>query len=164
MEITVERPSRSDRDLIRRMMELYLHDFSEFDDSDLDEHGVFGYGDLDYFWFEKTHAAFIVRVDGHLGGFVLIDNEVMIDGNQQSISEFFVLRKYRRQGVGRKVAKWVFDEMPGKWEIRVIAANVPAQAFWREAISEYTGGRFDERAMADDDWTGPVFWFESHPG
>lgn len=164
MKITLERPSRSDRDLIRRMMELYLHDFSEFDGSDLDEHGVFGYGDLDYFWFEETHAAYIVRVDGQLSGFVLVDNEVVVDGNERSISEFFILRKYRRRGVGRRVAKQIFDEMPGKWEVRVIATNVPAQSFWRKIILEYTGGRFDERLLADDDWTGPVFWFENRPG
>lgn len=62
------------------------------------------------------------------------------------------------------MAKQIFDEMPGKWEVRVIATNVPAQSFWRKIILEYTGGRFDERLLADDDWTGPVFWFENRPG
>jgi predicted acetyltransferase len=164
MDIAVERTSRSDRDLVRRMMELYLYDFSEFDGSDLNEHGVFGYGDLDYFWFEETHAAFVVRVDGHLAGFVLVDNEVVIEDNERSMTEFFVVRKYRGQGVGRAVARRIFDEMPGKWEVRVIEANVPAQGFWRRIISEYTGGRFDERSLAGEEWTGPVFWFENHSG
>ncbi len=164
MQITVEQPSRPERELIRRMMELYLHDFSEFEGSDLNEHGVFGYGDLDYFWFEETHAAFIVRVDGQLGGFVLVDNEVVIEDNERSLTEFFVLRKYRRQGVGRTVAQRVFDELPGKWEVRVITANAPAQGFWRRVISDYTGGRFNEQELANDDWTGPVFWFENRSG
>jgi len=164
MEITIKRPSRSERELIRRMMELYLHDFSEFDGSDLNEHALFGYGDLDYFWFEETHAAFIVRVDGQLGGFALVDNEVVIEDNERSLTEFFILRKYRRQGVGRTVAKRIFDELPGKWEIRVIAANVPAQSFWRSVVSDYSEGQFDERELANDDWTGPVFWFENRPG
>ncbi len=164
MQITVERPSRPERELIRRMMELYLHDFSEFEGNDLNEHAVFGYGDLDYFWFEETHAAFLVRVDGQLGGFALVDNEVVIDGNERSLTEFFVLRKYRRRGVGRMVARRIFDELPGKWEVRVIAANTPAQGFWRSVILDYTGGRFDEREWANDDWTGPVFWFENRSG
>jgi predicted acetyltransferase len=161
MDITVTQPSRSERDLVRRMMELYLYDFSEFDGSDLDEHGMFGYGDLDYFWFEETHAAFVVRVDGHLAGFVLVDNEVVIEGNERSITEFFIVRKYRRQGVGRAVARRVFDELPAKWEVRVIEANIPAQGFWRRAIAEYTKNRFDERALAGEEWTGPVFWFDN---
>lgn len=78
MNIELRTPSRTDRSLIRRMMELYLHDFSEFENSDLNEHGLFGYGDLDYFWFEPPHAAFIVTVDEKLAGFVLVDWEVRV--------------------------------------------------------------------------------------
>ena len=105
-----------------------------------------------------------MRVDGQLGGFALVDNEVVIEGNERSLTEFFVLRKYRRRGVGHTVPKRIFDELPGKWEVRVIAANAPAQGFWRSVVSDYTGGRFDERELANDDWTGPVFWFENRPG
>ena len=39
MNIQLQIPSRSDRNLIRRLMELYQYDFSEFDGQDLDEHG-----------------------------------------------------------------------------------------------------------------------------
>lgn len=161
MNVALRVPSRSDREPIRRMMELYLHDFSEFDDSDLDEHGVFGYGDLDYFWFEPTHAAFVITVDEKLAGFVLVDNEVVIDDNERSLTEFFVLRKYRRQGVGKQVAIEVFHRLPANWEVRVIAQNRPAQAFWRNVIAEYTNGAFQETLFDDEDWRGPVFYFDN---
>jgi len=157
MNIQLRTPDRSDRSVIRRMMELYLHDFSEFDDSDLDEHGHYGYGDLDYFWFEPTHAAFLVTVDDKLAGFALVDNEVVIDGNERSLCEFFVLRKYRRKGVGRQVACQVFDRLPAMWEVRVVEQNAPAQAFWRSVIAEYTQGAYQETMLDDEDWRGPVF-------
>lgn len=161
MNIALRVPSRSDRDLIRRMMELYLYDFSEFEDSDLDEHGLYGYGDLDYFWFEPTHAAFVVTVDEKLAGFVLVDNDVKIDGRERAITEFFILRKYRRQGIGKQVAFEVFNRLPARWEVAVIERNVPAQAFWRKAIAEYTAGNFQETGLDSDDWTGPVFSFDN---
>ena len=161
MNIALRVPSRSDRDLIRRMMELYLYDFSEFEDSDLDGHGLYGYGDLDYFWFEPTHAAFVVTVDEKLAGFVLVDNDVKIDGRERAITEFFILRKYRRQGIGKQVAFEVFNRLPARWEVAVIERNVPAQAFWRKAIAEYTAGNFQETALDNDDWTGPVFSFDN---
>jgi predicted acetyltransferase len=142
-------------------MELYLYDFSEFDGQDLDEHACFGYGDLDYFWFEPTHAAYLVTVDEHLAGLVLIDHEVMIAGNERSITEFFIMRKYRRQGVGKQVAHEVFRRIPAKWEVRVIAQNVPAQAFWRHAIAAYTQGTYQERLLEEEDWHGPVFYFDN---
>ena len=161
MNIELRVPDRSERGLIRRMMELYMHDFSEFDGSDLDEHGQFGYGDLDYFWFEPTHAAFLVTVDEKLAGFVLVDNEVVMDESQRSITEFFILRKYRRQGVGKFVATAVFNQFSAKWEIRVITENVPAQKFWRQIIAEYTSNQFEETNLDDDDWQGPVFCFDN---
>lgn len=148
---------------MRRMMEFYLYDFSEYDGNDLDEHGCFGYGDLDYFWFEPTHAAFLVTVDEKLAGFVLVDNEVAEEDAQRSITEFFVMRKYRRQGVGKQVAFEVFNRFPAKWEVRVIQRNTPAQGFWREAIREYTKDDFKEAWIENEEWEKPVlaFWFDN---
>ncbi|MCB0115130.1 MAG: GNAT family N-acetyltransferase [Caldilineaceae bacterium] len=161
MNIQLRTPSRSDRSLVRRMMQLYLYDFSEYEDFDLDEHGEFGYGDLDYFWFEPTHAAFLVTVDDKLAGFVLVDNEVVVDGYERSICEFFVMRKYRRKGVGSVMAKDVFARFPAKWEVRVVEKNTPAQAFWRGVIAEYTQGNFHEQHFHDDDWHGPILHFDN---
>lgn len=161
MDVTLREPSRSDRNLIRRMMELYLHDFSEYDGSDLDEHALFSYGDLDYFWFEPTHAAFVLTVDEKLAGFVLVDNEVVMEDSERSLTEFFVLRKYRRQGVGRQAAVQVFERLPARWEVRVIAENVPARDFWRRVLAEYTGGAYQEIEFDDEDWRGPVFTFDN---
>ncbi|WKZ38240.1 MAG: GNAT family N-acetyltransferase [Anaerolineales bacterium] len=128
MKIELRTPTRSDRSLIRRMLELYLYDFSEYDGSDLDNHASFGYGDLDYFWFEPTHAAFLITVDEKLAGFVLVDNEVMLAGSERSISEFFVMRKYRRHGVGKHSASEVFTrhESEGRLHCEVIAYFSPS--------------------------------------
>lgn len=163
MNITIHRPARSERELIRRMMQLYLYDFSEYEDEDLDEHALFIYGDLDYFWFEATHAAFIITVDGKLGGFVLVSNEVALAENERLLTEFFVLRKYRRRGVGKTAARLVFDQLPGKWEAHVIARNQPAQAFWRAVVADYTGGAYQEQQWADDEWEGLLLAFETPP-
>lgn len=162
MNIQLHIPTRSDRNLVRRLMELYQYDFSEFDGQDLDEHGSFGYGDLDYFWFEPTHAVFLVTVDEKLAGFILIDNEVVKTDNERTITEFFIMRKYRRQGVGKQVAIEVFRRLPAKWEIQVIEQNSPAQVFWRSVISEYTQDKFQEERFENDEWQGLVFYFDNH--
>lgn len=161
MNIELRPPSRSDRGLIRRMMELYLYDFSEYEDSDLDEHGTFDYGDLDYFWFEPTHAAFVITADEKLAGFVLVDNDVQLEISERAICEFFVMRKYRRQGVGKQAAIDVFNRLPARWEAAVMQQNTPAQAFWHKVIGDYTHGNFQETPLDNDDWTGPVFSFDN---
>lgn len=53
------------------MMELYQYDFSEFENTDLDEHGCFSYLHLDYQWVEADHYPFLLRVNDKLVCFVL---------------------------------------------------------------------------------------------
>ena len=161
MNVELRTPTRSDRSVIRNMMELYLYDFSEFEDADLDEHGLYGFDELDYYWFEPTYVAFLATVDGKLAGFVLVDDDVLVEGNERSICEFFVLRKYRRRGVGRQVACQVFDRLPARWEVRVIAQNAPAQVFWRSVIADYAQGAFQVTMLDDEDWRGPAFSFDN---
>ena len=148
---------------MNRPQELYLYGFSEFENADLDEHGLFSYGDLDYYWFEPTHAAFIITVDDGLGGFALVSNEVALAENQRLLTEFFVMRKYRRCGVGRAVARLIFGRLRGRWEVHVIARNLPAQAFWRTVVAEYTGGAYCEQWWKDYAWEGVLLTFASPP-
>ena len=55
------------------------------------------------------------------------------------MAEFFVLRGYRRHGVGVRVAHDVWRMFTGRWEVRVTDKNMVARAFWKQAISEFTG-------------------------
>ena len=161
MEIDIELADIEEKSLLQRMIELYQYDFSEYDGSDLDAHGMFGYPYLDHYWVEENRHPYLVRVDGKLAGFVLVSRHSLLSGEEHSISEFFILRKYRRQGVGRKVAGWVFDQHPGKWEVCELDCNPPAQAFWRKVIAEYTGGNYQELILDDDNWKGPVQMFDN---
>jgi len=76
---------------------------------------------------------------------VLTRNGTHFSGDDaREISEFFVLRKYRRRGVGRRAAVKVLEAFPGRWEVAEMEWNVEAQAFWRSVIGDYTRGTFDE--------------------
>ena len=59
------------------------------------------------------------------------------------------------------MARAVFDRFPGWWQVREIATNLPAQAFWRAIIGRYTGGRFEERAYDDERWHGLAQFFDN---
>jgi predicted acetyltransferase len=117
MKIEVSPASIDDKPLIQRMMQFYLYDFSEFGKSDLDSHACFGYSYLDHYWEEKGRHPFIVRVDGKLAGFVLVNKHTYLPGNEWSIAEFFIMRKYRQKGVGKAVAFYIFEQFRGKWEV-----------------------------------------------
>jgi predicted acetyltransferase len=139
-------------------MQLYLYDFSAVDDADVDDAGCFRYPYLDSYWNMPERYPFLIRAAGRLVGFTLVNRYSRLhdpfDGH--AVAEFFILRKYRRRGVGRSAAMQLFARFPGKWEVASSATNVPAQAFWRSTIDVYTDGRYHEIWLQDARWRGPV--------
>ena len=145
MNVELRRVACEDKPVLQNLLQLYLHDYTEFgDDDDVDESGRFNYPYLDLYWTEPERRAFFIRADGKLAGFVLVREG--LGDEPHSIAEFFVMRKYRRRGVGRIAAHQVFALFPGRWRVQQSPRNMGAQAFWRQVIGEYTGGRFEEIA------------------
>jgi len=161
VNVIVRRAEKSDRLAIQNLLELYLHDLSEYWPYELDEHGLFGYYTLDYYWRESTHAAYVFTVDSKYVGFALVNNDVCLPENERWMAQFFVVRKYRRQGVARAAAIAIFDNMPGKWEIGQIPLNTVARTFWQEVIRDYTKGAFNETYLENDAWHGALQWFDN---
>jgi predicted acetyltransferase len=123
------------------LLELYAHDFSEFHHIELGADGRFGYRRLPLYWSEPGRHPFLVRMDGNLAGLVLVKRGSEISGNENvwDMAEFFVVRGYRRRGIGTEIAHDVWRRFPGFWEVRVMESNGPARHFWERAISAFTG-------------------------
>lgn len=58
-----------------------------------------------------TRTPIQVRVDGKLAGLALVIQQSYLSGdrNTTDIDEFFIMRKYRRRGVGKEAAMRIFD-------------------------------------------------------
>ena len=149
--------------VLGRLLQLYLHDFSEFDGADVGAEGLFEYRYFDAYWEEEDRAPFLILADGVPAGFVLVNTHTYSfpDGEARSIAEFFVMRKYRRMGIGRAAAAAVFDAFPGKWEVFQTDTNVVAQRFWRSVIADYTGNEFTVTMLDRAPWYGQVQVFDS---
>lgn len=145
VKVQVLPADRDDRAVIRRLLELYRYDFSEFDGSDLDEHGEFGYRLLDLYWTEEDRHPFLFKVDDRWAGFALVRSVQPVD-----MAEFFVLRKFRRAGVGREAARTLFGLFPGAWRVRQQRTNPDATAFWRKTIPfQYSERETDEEVIQE---------------
>ena len=158
MNIEVSPATVDERPILRHLMELYQYDFSEFDHSDISQMGLYDYPYLDHYWVEEDRAPYLVRVNGKLAGFVLVSRFNYLTGGKDTwaMAEFFILRKYRRQGVGEQVAGWIFDHHPGPWQVSEISENLAAISFWRKVIARYTGNNFEEHLLDNTNWHGPV--------
>ncbi len=164
MQISLQ-PAVADQPILANLMQLYLHDYSEIVPDEVDEQGCFHYPSFDRFWTEAGCHPFLIRAEGRLAGFALVDRRsqrpAAFDGH--AIAEFFIMRRYRRVSVGRVAAMQLFDHFPGPWEIASPATNVPAHAFWRNTLQIYTGGRYRESWVQTEAWRGPVQSFLSPP-
>jgi ureidoacrylate peracid hydrolase len=127
--VSVVAATFGDKVVIGRLLELYAHDFSEFTGEGVDEHGVFGYRYLDQYWTDTDRHPFLIKADGQIAGFAFVRS-----GPPHDMAEFFILRNYRRSGVGIEAARSLFARFPGEWQVRELAANEAATAFWRVAI------------------------------
>ena len=157
--IEIRQAVAQDRLPIYRMLELYQHDLSDIWSQDLDAHGEYGYA-LDRFWDADSHChSFVATVAGNYAGFALVDASVKVGTSGHWMDQFFVLKKYRRCGIGRTMARQVFATMPGQWEVGEMLNNQPAQAFWRKVIQEHTAGSFVEHKLAGGWWEGYVQCF-----
>ena len=149
--------------ILANLLELYAHDFSEFIDLKLGADGRFGYEHLHLYWKEPGRHPFLVMVNGHLAGFVFVRKGSQITGDEDiwDMAEFFIVRGYRRLGVGMRVAHEVWKQFPGNWEVRVIDRNQRAKGFWASAISEFLGRIIHPTSFLKNSERWHVFSFES---
>jgi predicted acetyltransferase len=163
LPLTVARAAASERPLLQRMLELYQHDLSDIWDQDLDARGEFGY-DLDRFWRDPACAPWLFRVSGQAAGFALVDARVRVPGGEHWMDQFFVMKKYRRRGVGCHAAVAVFRAHRGRWQVGQMPANAAAQRFWRATIGAFTGGDYTEVELTSGWWQGTIQRFVSRDG
>ena len=149
--------------IMANLLELYIHGFTEIILFKVGEDGRFGYPDLPMYWTEGCRHPLLIRVDDHWGGFVLVRRGSRVSGDDHvwDMAEFFVMRGYRRLGVGREVAGEIWRRFPGKWEVRVRDFNERALSFWRGAVSEFVGKPVEPSRVERSDRAWNVFVFES---
>jgi predicted acetyltransferase len=150
-----------ERTVLENLVQLYCHDWSEMVPLDVDDDGRFQA--LALAPYRQDGRALLLRVDDKLAGFALILERSKLTGTSGvfDMAEFFVMRRYRRQGVGLAAAFAAFDRFKGPWEVRQHDENVAATAFWRRAIHDYTRGNYREVRWDGPEWTGVVQTFST---
>jgi predicted acetyltransferase len=150
-QVAIEPASSADSVLLANLLELYIHDLSEVFSIEPGADGRFGYPKLPLYWSEpERRFPFLIRADTRAVGFALVTrgSPATDDPDVLDMAEFFVLRRHRRTGCGRRAAALLFDRCPGRWIVRVSEGNHGALPFWESVISAYTQGQFTQRQRA----------------
>jgi predicted acetyltransferase len=164
-QIEVIAALREHEPVLANLLELYIHDLSEFINIAPGPDGRFGYPRLRLYWSEPGRYPFLVKIDGQWAGFAFVKTGSEVSGDETvwDMAEFFVLRGYRRRGIGTQIAHEVWRKVPGLWEVRVMGANVVGRDFWNRAIAAFTGEEIHAARFEKDGEFWDLFSFVSRP-
>lgn len=150
-QVTLEQATPADATLLANLLELYCHDLSEVFAIEPGPDGRFGYPKLPLYWSEpEKRFPFLIRAGQQIVGFALATrgSPASDDPEVLDVAEFWVKRRYRRSGCGRRAAALLFERLPGRWIVRVSEGNRGGMSFWRSVISAYTRDQFTQSKRA----------------
>ncbi len=163
MKIELVEVKESEKSVLRQMIELYEYDMSLYTGQELNDFGYFGYSYLDHYWTEENRFPYFIRCNDVLCGFVLVNDYCyqLKNKDAKAIAEFFIMKKYRRSGIGRNIAFQIFDRFPGPWEVIQIPGNDISYDFWEDVIRQYTSGEYKKSIIDTTQGKRQVIIFQS---
>ncbi len=152
MEVTLREIEPQSRGVVENLFQYYVYDMSEFMGWSPNESGIYSFPSslLDAYWAQNDHYPYFIFVGTELAGFALVrkypSNTAIYD-----IGQFFVLRKFKGQGIGKNALERVLKAFPGQWQIRVLVENTGALRFWTSAVSSVVGCEYTLSLQNDVD-------------
>jgi predicted acetyltransferase len=139
LDIQLIHASLEQAPIIAQLYELYTYEMTDLADFDINDNGYFGYDELPLYWKDPNRHPYLVLINKKLAGFVLIQkgSPVDIDPDIWDIAEFFIMRRFRKKGIGQFVAHQIWKKFTGRWQVRVWDNNKTAHAFWDAVIGNF---------------------------
>jgi predicted acetyltransferase len=111
-------------------------------------------------WNDDTDV-YLAHVVDIPAGFALVGSAQRYIGDPKvrDMVEFFVAAPFRRNGFGRAMAWYIWNQYPSNWLIRVCQRNTPAMRFWEEAVAHYSTGAYREDVLGISDNAWSYFTF-----
>ncbi|MCG9671948.1 GNAT family N-acetyltransferase [Vibrio chagasii] len=163
MEVQLIEIKEQERKVLENLFSYYIYDMTEYMKWSPNNEGKFSYdtSQFDVYWEREDHISYFIYVDAELAGFVLV-RRYPSDLSIYDIEQFFVLRKFKGQGVGKEALAQVVSVFTGKWQIRVLLENSAALYFWKSAVSRIVGDKFRVTKANDVDLLMFFIHFESN--
>jgi predicted acetyltransferase len=162
-DVVLQVAAASEAGVLANLLQLYIYDLSDVFALDPGADGRFVYDQLPAYWSEpERRFPLLIRCGGKLAGFALITRgSPVTDDPEFDMAEFFVLRRYRRGGIGRRAAMLLWDRFAAPWTIRVSEGNHAGCRFWSDVIGEYTNGAMTQATREGRPHPWRVFRFDS---
>lgn len=152
MKYLFRRIESEQKHVLENLMTLFLHDLSEYaDDILIDSDGLHRFDVLDWFFEKEGLTPYFIESEGAILGFILIQSGAYTNPEHADyvLNSYFILKRYRRQGVGSAAAAEFFKQYPGRYCVGQLKKNVPAVRFWKR-VYERNHLEFREREREED--------------
>jgi predicted acetyltransferase len=144
MNITIEEITIDEKEILGNLLEKYNYEFSQYENRDINKLGLYGYKYLDNYWTEENRFSFFIKADNKLAGIIIIheypENNIK---TSYTMSEFFIMYKYRRRGTGKYAVNYILNKFKGKWQLKYHPKNIVSEKFWINVINNYTEGEYE---------------------
>ena len=123
-------------ELIRNLYQFYAYESSDWEQEDVEVDGRFYIHDehLARYWQEPQWSANLILVDGYIAGFLLVERSELAGLDAQELADLFILKRYRRKGIGSAIATQVLCSGAANWLVRFYDQDEVSQAFWRTVL------------------------------
>ena len=140
LDIQILQANLAQQPIIAQLYELYTYEMTDLADFDIHDNGYYGYDELPLYWEDPNKHPFLVWVNNKLAGFVLIQkgSPIKTVPDVWDVAEFFIMRKFRKKGIGQFVAEHIWQTHNGAWQVRVWDNNIAAHSFWNKAIKKFS--------------------------
>lgn len=141
MQIELVSTTTEQLPLIANLYQYYAYESSDWEDEDVETDGRFYIHEphLARYWSAPQWSAQLILADGYIAGFLLIERSELPGINALELADLFILKKYRRHGIGRALAQQVLGS-DDSWLVRFYGHDELAAAFWRTVLAELPRG------------------------
>lgn len=126
-----------------------IHNFDSWCNTALKNLNHYSRADDRYIFTLKEHNAII--------GFAVVNKHLRFNTDGFCVAEFYIQKGHEKKGHGRRLAKHIFTQFKGVWEVAVSLKNKPALAFWEQVVSLYTKNNFTKKKTVSFDGYGFLF-------
>ncbi|UCH50703.1 MAG: GNAT family N-acetyltransferase [Chloroflexota bacterium] len=133
-----------DKTVIRNLMQLYLHELTEYEDIPLNSSGEYEYLYLDHYWTEGDRYPYLLHKQAEIAGFAFVRKEE----HYFSMAEFFILKKFRSlDSFSLKCAVNIIKQHVGEWRIEFLNNNEIGWGFWNKVALAVTSGDIKRKKL-----------------
>lgn len=141
MTIELKLCKKADKKILAGLCQFYYYDLDfhsklaniHYADGQYDEMAYF-----DYYWTEKNRRPYLIYNNSIPVGFALVHDITVNPKADWKMAEFFIMARYRHQGIGKHAVQWLFNKHHGLWEISVLKDNQAALEFWHKCLDNPT--------------------------